>query len=62
MTKNSDRSDRTKAANPMVRADESGHAKMYNMDMTYDADVYKNLGADEKEILRRIIEILERRV
>ena len=125
MTKNSDRSDRTKTANPMVRADESGHAKMYNMDMTYDAetlkvnfgmrlaelrlrrnvsarlvlpsmvmlfeicdylgvspkeffeftepemnklfelkltDVYKNLGANEKEILRRIIEILERRV
>ncbi len=33
--------------------------KLFELKLT---DVYKNLGADEKEILRRIIEILERRV
>ena len=33
--------------------------KLFELKLT---DVYKNLGANEKEILRRIIEILERRV
>ena len=61
MTKNSDRSDRTKAANPMVRADESGHAKMYNMDMTYDAETLKvNFGMRLAELrLRRNVSARE---
>ena len=61
MTKNSDRSDRTKSANPMVRADESGHAKMYNMDMTYDAETLKvNFGMRLAELrLRRNVSARE---
>ena len=61
MTKNSDRSDRTKAANPMVRADESAHAKMYNMDMTYDAETLKvNFGMRLAELrLRRNVSARE---